>query len=402
MGMVVLKFGGTSVATADLIRLAAQKAIKAKIDGNHVVIVVSAMGKTTDTLLSLAGEVTDNPQRRELDMLLTTGEQVTISLMAMAIEAAGHKAISLTGGQIGLITDAAHTKARIKEIKADRIHVEHKNGKIVIVAGFQGVDINGEITTLGRGASDTTALALAAVLKADHCTIYTDVDGIYTADPRLVPHAKKLSNISYDEMLEMASMGAGIMHNRAIEFAKKYNVEILVRSSVTNAEGTWITNEVEQMESILVSGVALRKDLAQFVLYGLPNEPGVVASIFSAVSENNIIIDDIIQNNDGEGLAACSFTAEHSELAECKLVVEQLAKKHNIKKIICKDPIAKVSVVGVGMRSHSGVAKTMFNALAAAKVNINSITTSEIRISCIIDPNDGDLALKVIHKAFDL
>ncbi|MHA1600789.1 MAG: aspartate kinase [Alphaproteobacteria bacterium] len=402
MSLIVQKFGGTSVADAECIRRAARRAIQAKQSGRDVVIVVSAMGKTTDHLIALAGEISESPPRREMDMLLTTGEQVSISLMAMAINAMGHEAISLTGGQIGLITDAVHMKARIQKIQADRIRQELGCGKIVIVAGFQGVDEAGEITTLGRGASDTTALALAAVLGADNCEIYTDVDGVYTTDPRKVPEARKIDRISYDEMLELASLGAGVMHSRAIEFGKKYGVTIHVRSSFTDTPGTLITEEVEQMEDIVVSGVAVKKDLAQFVLVGLPNCPGTAAKCFAHVAEHKVIVDDIIQTVDQSGAANTSFTVEHSDLAECKLVIEEIRREFDLKEIVCNDPVAKISAVGVGMRSHTGVAQKMFGALAEAEVNIIAITTSEIKISCIIDPTDADKALKVVHGAFDL
>ena len=402
MDLLVMKFGGTSVADADRIHRAAGRAIQAKMAGNHVVMVVSAMGKSTDQLIALAGEITDNPPRRELDMLLTTGEQVSISLMAMAINAAGHEAISLTGGQVGLITDAVHTKARIQKIEAARIQRELDSGRIVIVAGFQGIDLSGEITTLGRGASDTTAAALAAVLNAKRCEIYTDVDGVYTADPRVVPDARKIDRISYDEMLELASLGAGVMHSRAIEFGKKYSVEIHVRSSFTNTKGTIITHEVEQMEEIVVSGATVKKDLAQFVLIGLPNEPGMAAKVFAHVAQHNVVVDDIIQTVDNNGMASTSFTVDHSDLAECKLVIEEIRKEFNLNDIVCTNPVAKVSVVGVGMRSHTGVAQKMFGALAEARVNINAITTSEIKISCIIDPKQAEDALRAVHQAFEL
>lgn len=402
MEVLVMKFGGTSVADAERIQRAARRAIKAKQEGKQVVMIVSAMGKTTDHLLSLASEVSDNPPRREMDMLLTTGEQVSISLMAMAIHAAGHEAISLTGGQIGLITDAVHMKARIQKINEDRIRQELDSGKIVIVAGFQGIDESGEITTLGRGASDTTAVAIAAVLGAKCCEIYTDVEGIYTTDPRIVPEAKKIEQISYDEMLDMASLGAGVMHSRAIEFGKKYNVDIHVRSSFTDTQGTWITQESKQMENIVVTGVTLKKEMAQFVLEGVPNQSGIAAKIFSEVAKAKIIVDDIIQTFDDAGHANCSFTVDHSELAECKLVVEILRKKLSIRKVVCQENVAKVSVVGIGMRSHTGVAHTMFTALAKAEVNINAITTSEIKISCIIDPDHGQKAVQAVHAAFEL
>lgn len=402
MNVIVMKFGGTSVADAERIHRAARRAIQNKLAGNNVVMVVSAMGKTTDNLISLAKEISDDPPRREMDMLLTTGEQVSISLMAMAINAAGHEAISLTGGQIGLLTDTVHTKARIKNIDAERIRKELGRGRIVIVAGFQGIDESGEITTLGRGASDTTAVALAAVLEAKQCQIFTDVEGIYTTDPRIVPNARKIEKISYDEMLELASLGAAIMHARAIEFAKKYNVDIQVRSSFADVPGTLITREVEQMERIVVSGVTARKDLAQFVLPQLPNKPGVAAEIFAHVADHNVVVDDIIQTFDDKGHASIGFTVEHRDLAECKLVIEEIRKEYHLDNVICNDPVAKVSAVGVGMRSHTGVAQNMFKALAEAQININAITTSEIKISCIIDPQQADDALRVVHAAFEL
>jgi len=402
MGLIVQKFGGTSVADAERIHRAARRAIKAKQEGNDVVMVVSAMGKTTDSLIALAKQVTPNPPKREMDMLLTTGEQVSISLMAMAIHSAGQEAISLTGGQVGLVTDSVHMKARIKKIEQDRIREELNKGRIVIVAGFQGVDEAGEIYTLGRGASDTTAVALAAVLGAKYCEIYTDVDGVYTADPRIVPHARKVEHISYDEMLELASLGAKVMHSRAIEFGKKYNVDIHVRSSFTDTTGTMITHEVAQMEHIVVSGVTVKKDLVQYVLPGLPNRPGVAASVFAHVAEHNVVVDDIIQTHDKAGNASISFTVEQGDLAECKLVVGEIQKEFNLQEILCTDPVAKVSVVGVGMRSHTGVAQKMFKALSEAKININAITTSEIKISCIIDPTQADNAVRIVHDAFEL
>ena len=402
MKLIVQKFGGTSVANAERIHRAARRAIKAKEQGYSVVMVVSAMGGTTDDLLDLAGQINDNPPRRELDMLLTTGEQVSIALMAMAINAAGAEGISLTGGQIGLITDAVHTKARIQKIDADRIRKELGDGKIVIVAGFQGIDESGEITTLGRGASDTTAVALAAVLGAEKCEIYTDVDGVYTTDPRKVPSAKKINQISYDEMLEMASLGAGVMHSRAIEFGKKYNVDIHVRSSFSDTEGTIITREVEHMEHIVVSGVTLKKDMAQFVLADLPDDPGVAARVFATVASKKLVVDDIIQTVGDNGKASISFTVDNSELAEGKLICEEIAKEFSLPKEACPTPVAKVSAIGVGMRSHTGVAEAMFKALAEAKVNISAITTSEIKISCLIEPEQGEVALKAVHTAFDL
>ena len=401
MSLIVMKFGGSSVADAERIQRAARKAIQEKQRGRQVVMVVSAMGKTTNKLIDLAQEITPEPPRRELDMLLTTGEQVSIALMAMAINSQGHEAISLTGGQIGLITDSVHSKARIQKIGDERIRQELNNGRIVIVAGFQGIDESGEITTLGRGASDTTAVALAAVLQAEVCDIYTDVDGVYTTDPHIVPEARKIAQISYDEMLELASLGAKVMHSRAIEFGKKYNVIIHVRSSFTDTTGTLITHEVKQMENIVVSGATVKKDLAQFVLPGLPNQPGVAANIFAHIAKHNVVVDDIIQTFDDSGHASTSFSVEQGDLAEGKLVVEEIRKEYNLPKVIC-NTVAKVSVVGVGMRTHTGVAQKMFGALAAAQVNINAITTSEIKISCLIDPAQADEALRVVHRAFEL
>ena len=397
MDLIVQKFGGSSVADAERIHRAARRAIQAKLGSVEVVIVVSAMGDTTDRLTALAREITDDPPRRELDMLLTTGEQQSISLTAMAIQAAGHAA-----GQVGLITDTAHTKARIQKIKEDRIRKELGRGRIVIVAGFQGVDESGEITTLGRGASDTTAVALAAVLKAKRCEIYTDVDGIYTADPRIEPKARKIDAICYDAMLDMASLGAQVIHTRAVQFGKKYDVEIHVRSSFTDNPGTLITHEVEQMEEFVVSGVTVQKELSQFVMVGLPDRPGVAADIFGRIAERNVIVDNIIQTVNSDGTANTSFIVLGRDLAECELVMKEIEKAYNLKEVICKDPIAKVSVVGVGMRSHYGVAATMFKALAEAQINISEITTSEIKISCIIDPAVADEAVRAVHAAFEL
>ena len=402
MELIVQKFGGTSVADAERIHRAARRAIIVKQAGYDVVIVVSAMGDTTDRLLRLAQEISPDPPRRELDMLLTTGEQISISLMAMAIHAAGFEAISLTAGQVGLITDTAYTRARIQKIKAERIRQELDLGRIVIVAGFQGVDESGEITTLGRGASDTTAVALAAVLKAKRCEIYTDVDGVYTADPRIEPKAHKIDFISYDEMLDLTSLGAGVMHTRAIQFGKKYNVEIHVRSSFTDNPGTIITHEVKKMEEFVVSGVTVRKDLAQFVLSGLPDEPGVAARIFELIAKHNVIVDDIIQTVVDRKFANVSFIVAHADLAECKLAISEISQEFGLQDIICNDPIAKVSIVGVGMRNHFGVAHRMFKALAEAGINIEAISTSEIKISCVIDPEHADRAVQAVHAAFEM
>lgn len=402
MGLIVQKFGGTSIADAPKIHRAATRAIDAKLQGNSVVMVVSARGKTTDGLERMAYEITDSPSKREMDQLLSTGEQISISLMAMAIQSAGHEAVSFTGGQVGLMTDNAHTKARIQRIDAERITSQLDQGKIVIVAGFQGVDENANITTLGRGGSDTTAVALAAMLRADYCDIFTDVPGVFTADPRIVPDACKLNQISYDEMLELASLGAGVMHSRAVEFGKKYNVLIRVRSSATDEPGTEICQEVLDMEEIVVSGVSLKKDVAQITMDNVPDTPGIAADIFARIAQANVIVDDIIQTEHGTGGATLSFTVDSADLKTAQDVVAQPAANWSGCKISCDTELAKVSAVGVGMRSHTGVAHSMFRALAKAKININAITTSEIRISCLIARTQGAEALRVVHKAFGL
>ena len=403
MELIVQKFGGTSVADAEKIQRAARRAIKAKLDGKQVVMVVSAMGKTTDKLVGLAREIAQDPPKREMDMLLTTGEQVSIALMAMAIHSAGHEAISLTGGQLGLVTDGVHTQARIQTISKERLTKELEAGRIVIVAGFQGIDPSGEITTLGRGASDTTAAALAAVLNAEICEIYTDVDGIYTADPRIVPQARKMSAISYDEMLEMAAIGANVMHSRAIEFGKKYKVPIHVRSSLTDQPGTIIMDKTQGMEEVAVRGATLKEDLATIVLTRVPNRPGIAAEVFAEVARHHLLVDDIMQNffEDGQ-YASIGFSTNADQSLEALEVCKRMAEIHNFGSVELDENVSKVSVVGVGMRSHAGVASTMFQTLATAKINIHSISTSEIVISCIVPQEDGARALQVIHEAFEL
>lgn len=403
MGLIVQKFGGTSVADATKIQRAARRAIRAKLDGNQVVMVVSAMGKTTDDLIALARELTPNPPRREMDMLVTTGEQVSIALMAMAIDAAGHQAISFTGGQVGLITDSSHSRARIKEIDADRIHEQLDADKVVIVAGFQGITEEGAITTLGRGGSDTTAVALAAVLEADQCEIYTDVDGVYTTDPRIVPEARKIDRIAYDEMLELASLGAGVMHHRAIEFGWKYRVPIHVRSSLTDSPGTTIMPETKGMEQVVVRGAALKRDLASVVLVGVPNEPGMAARIFAQVATHKIVVDDIIQNIYEDGQRAnIGFTVAEGDLDEARAVAETLVTELDLRGVETDEHVVKVSVVGIGMRTHTGVASKLFGSLADGGVNILNISTSEIMVSCIVPQKDGEKALKIVHAAFNL
>src|SRR3989440_130166 len=409
MGLIVQKFGGTSVADAERIHKAACKAVAAKQRGNQVVVVVSAMGDTTDNLIELAQKVCQYggkdcpPPKREMDQLLATGEQVTIALMAMAIHAQGHGAISLTGGQIGLVTDNAFSKARIQSINKQRIFDQLSAGNIVIVAGFQGITPEGDFTTLGRGGSNATLVAIGAVLKADVCENYTDVDGIYTADPRIVKDARKIERISYDEMLELSGLGASVLQTRAVEFAKKYNVAIHVRNSQNDSTGTWIVSETSNMEHIVVSGAALKNDLIRVTIKGVPDRPGIAAKIFGDIAAANIVVDDIIQNVMDDNTANISFTVEHGDLHDIKPAVESLTKELGpTAHATYHADLAKVSVVGVGMRTHTGVAQRMFKALADNKVNIQNISTSEIKISCIIDKDQANKALQVVHDAFEL
>ena len=402
MAIIVQKFGGTSVADAQKIRRAAKRVIKAVEDGFAVVVVASARGKQTDQLIADALELNPNPPKREIDQLLSTGEQQTVSLFAMALDAMGHDAISLTGSQIRIMTDSAHTKARIKSIDAKRIHKQLDKGRIVIVAGFQGIDENENITTLGRGGSDTTAVALAAALGAEECEIYTDVDGIHTADPRIFKNAAKINRISYDEMLEMASFGAGVIYTRAVEFGKKYDIKIHVRSSSEETEGTIITHEVPQMEGVVVSGATVQKDMAKISLVGVDNVPGNAAKIFAYLAKAKVVVDDIVQTEISPEKANLSFIIGISDLTAAKEAVEQIKEDVNCQDIFIREDIAEVSVIGVGMRTHYGVAEKMFGALAEAKVNIDSITTSEIRISCAVDKDQAEKALEAICAAFEL
>jgi aspartate kinase len=401
LSLLVQKFGGTSVADSNKILAAARRAIQAHQKGDQVLVVVSARGHTTDELVALAKEITDRPPAREMDMLLATGEQVSVALMAMAIESLGVPAISFTGAQIGLVTDSFHTKARIKNISKDRMAYALAEGKIVIVAGFQGVDENYNITTLGRGGSDTTAVALAAALGASACEIYTDVDGVYTTDPRIVPEAGKIDRISYDEMLELASLGAGVMHSRSIEFAKKYGVPIHVRSSFADAPGTWIVSEDDARRlGVAVTGAALAKDEARITVLGVPDRPGVVHSLFRTIAKANIVVDMIVQNVATEGATEVSFTVAKGDLPETLRAAEAAAREIGARGVTHDADVAKVSVVGLGMRTHTGVATAMFEAIAAAGINIQMITTSEIKISILVERSAAVTALRVIHKTF--
>ncbi len=401
MPLVVQKFGGTSVADSEKILSAARKAIRAHQQGNRVVMVVSAMGKNTDQLVALAGEINERPQAREMDMLLSTGEQVSVALMAMAIDALGGKAVSLTGTQIGIKTDSTHTKARILSISTERMQRLLDEGNIVIAAGFQGTDEDMNITTLGRGGSDTTAVALAAVLQADACEIYTDVDGVYTTDPRHLPEARMVRQVSYDEMLELASLGAGVMHSRSIEFAKKFSVPIHVRSSFSDRPGTLIVTEPESADRP-VSGAALVKNEARITLRGVPDRPGMSLVVFSKLAEQNVTIDMIVQNVGAEGKADISFTVIENELPQTLKAVETAAQELGAESFVHDEHVAKMSVVGLGMATQTGVAEKMFETLSEAGINILSITTSEIKISVLVERDRGLDALRLVHQVFEL
>lgn len=402
MALIVQKFGGSSVANAERIKRVAQRVVDTKRKGHKLVVVVSALADTTDDLLKLAAQITDHPSEREMDMLLATGEQVSISLLSMAIQKLGEKAISFTGPQVGIITDKTHTKARILDINTDRIDAALKTGHIVIVAGFQGKTVTEEITTLGRGGSDLTAVALAKALGAKHCEIFTDVDGIFTADPRIVPNARKLGQVSYDEILEMASLGAQVMQSRSIEVGKKFDVPIYVRSSLNHSEGTLITKETQKMEDVMVSGVALNQNEAKITIFNVPDKPGVAAKIFKTIADHNINVDMIIQNKTETRTTDISFTVFKNELKRAMDAVWKAAKLVGAANVSCDENIAKVSIVGVGMKSHSGVASKMFGVLAKNKINIEMISTSEIKISCVIEGSKGKKAAQVIHKEFGL
>lgn len=401
--LIVQKYGGSSVANPERIKNVAKRVVRYKKEGHDVVVVVSALGDTTDELIELAYKVTDDPSEREMDMLISTGEQISCALLAMAVEKLGTAAISFTGAQVGIITDTSHTKARILNISAaDRIKEKLKEGKVVIVAGFQGISIKKEITTLGRGGSDLTAVALASALGAKICEIYTDVDGVYTADPRIVKNAKKLSKISYDEMLELASLGAKVMQARSVEYGKRYNIPIHVRTSFSNAEGTIICKEAKSMEKIDVSGLALQKDEAKVTICDVPDKPGIAAIIFKELGASNIVIDMIVQNVSRTGTTDVSFTVLTEELAKTMKVAKRVAKEIGAGEVIKDENIAKISIVGIGMRSHAGIAARMFKALASKKINIEMISTSEIKISCVIGKKFAESALKALHDEFDL
>jgi len=403
MALVVQKYGGTSVGDIERIKNVARRVLRTKHEGHQVVVVVSAMAGETDRLIRLAQQVTSTPDERELDVLISTGEQVSIALLAMALKAMGADSKSYVAFQIKIATDSAFGKARITGIESERILTDLRDGKIVVVAGFQGVDEEDNITTLGRGGSDTTAVAIAAALKADVCEIYTDVDGVYTTDPNICPKAKKLSKISYDEMLEMASLGAKVLQIRSVEFAKKYDVPIHVRSSFNDNPGTMVCKEDKEMEKVVVSGITYNKNEARIEVMRLPDVPGVAAKLFKPIADANIVVDMIIQTSSTEkGYADVAFTVPKSDFAKALQIVKETAKELDGKEVKSNEDIAKVSIVGVGMRSHSNVAAQMFSALAKEGINIQMISTSEIKISCVIDSKYTELAVRTLHDAFEL
>ncbi len=400
--ILVQKYGGTSVADADRIKNVAEKVVATKKNGHDVVVVVSALGDTTDELISLAAKITDQPSERELDMLISTGEQVSCALLAMAIHKLGLDAISFTGAQVGITTDNSFTKARIIDINAKRINEELEKGRVVIVAGFQGASLNQDITTLGRGGSNLTAVALAKVLNAKMCEMYTDVEGIFTADPRIVKDAKKIDQLSYEEIFELASLGAQVLQPRSIEFAMKFGVPIHVRSSFSDKNGTIISKEVKAMEDIVVSGVAINKDEAKVTICDVPDKPGIAAKIFKDLAGENINVDMIVQNVSRTGATDLSFTVPGADLNKTIKVSKEISRKVGAGEVTFDKEIAKVSVVGIGMRSHSGVAANMFEALAEKGINIEMISTSEIKISCVVKKESGETAVRAIHEKFKL
>src|SRR5215470_3462002 len=401
MALIVQKYGGSSVADAAKIQSVARRAAES-VSGNQLVVVVSAMGKTTDGLVALAHQLTPAPEPRELDMLLASGEQVTIALLSMGLHALGFKARSFTGAQAGLRTDRAHTKARMVQITAERVRAALDAGAIAVVAGFQGLSDEDEITTLGRGGSDLTAVALAAALKADVCEIYTDVDGVYTADPNIVPDARKLARVAYDEMLELASLGAKVLQTRSVEFAKKYGVTVHVRSTFRPDPGTLVTKEEAGMEQAVVTGVTHDRSQAKISILRVPDRPGIAARVFGAIAASNIVVDMIVQNISQDGYTDMSFTLPRGDHARAVAELTDVAREIGARGIVHNDRVAKVSIVGVGMRSHSGVAATMFAALAREGINIQMISTSEIATSCVIEDKYAELAVRSLHDAFEV
>jgi aspartate kinase len=402
MALYVYKFGGTSVGIVERIKAVAEKVKKAHDLGNQIIVVVSAMSGETNRLIGLANDLQQRPDEREMDVLLSTGEQVTVALVSMALHELGCAACSYTGSQVRILTDSSHTKARIRKIDDKRIRADLDQGKVVVVAGFQGVDEDGNITTLGRGGSDTTAVALAAALKADECHIYTDVDGVYTTDPRVEPKARRLDKITFEEMLEMASLGSKVLQIRSVEFAGKYNVALRVLSSFTEGKGTLITYEESQVESALISGIAFNRDEAKLTITGVPDLPGVAFKILGPIADANIEIDMIIQNIADDATTDFTFTVHRNDYLRAKTLLDNTCVELGARKVTGDDSIVKVSIVGVGMRSHAGIASTMFKALADENINIRMISTSEIKISVVVDEKYLELAVRSLHAAFKL
>lgn len=402
MAVIVQKYGGTSVGSPERIRAVAERIVKAKEAGNSLIAVVSAMGDVTDELVSLAAQIDPEPPEREMDMLLATGEQVSIALLAMAIHALGHEAISFTGPQVGIVTDHGHTKAKIIEVRADRVREAIAEGRIVIVAGFQGTTPDGHITTLGRGGSDTTAVAVAAGVAADLCEIYTDVDGVYTADPRVVPDARKIDAISYEEMLELAASGAGVLNLRSVEFARNHGVVIHCRSSFSDTPGTVVKEADGSMEQAIISGVTHDTSEAKITIRDVPDRPGVAATVFTRMAEANVNVDMIIQNISEAGTTDISFTTPIADLVRARRAAEAVVGELGAREWFVDESIAKVSLVGAGMKTHPGVAAQMFRALSEAGVNIDLIATSTIRITCVVDGNQVETAVRALHRSFGL
>ncbi|MFQ5451285.1 MAG: aspartate kinase [Nitrospinaceae bacterium] len=400
--LIVQKYGGTSVGSIERIRQVAERIARTRKEGHDVVVVVSAMAGETDKLLAMAREISEHPQRREIDLLLSSGERISSALLTIALNAIGCPAVAMTGRQIGLRTDNTHTRARIKQIDAGRCKKVLKENHVVVVAGFQGVNEYGDVTTLGRGGSDTSAVALAAVLNARQCEIYTDVDGVYTADPNMVPGARKLDGVSYDEMLEMASLGARVLQPRCVEFARKFNMPLIVRSSYNNEKGTLIHEEDPNMEQPVVSGIMYDKNQAKITVKGVPDQPGIAANLFDALARAALSVDMIIQNISEEGHTDISFTMATEHQADAMKVMKKVAEEIRAEKVLADANIAKISIVGAGMRSHSGIAATMFRTLSDENINILMISTSEIKVSCVIDQKYTELAVRALHDAFDL
>jgi len=403
VALIVQKYGGTSVGNIDRIKNVANRVVRTARQGNKVVVVVSAMSGETDKLIGLAGQLSATPSEREMDMLLSSGERVTSALTAMAVEALGQKAKSFTGRQAGIITDTVHTKAKIERIAGDRIQQALDQGYVVVLAGFQGITETEDVTTLGRGGSDLSAVAIASAINADLCEIYTDVDGVYTTDPNIVPEARKLDKISYEEMLELASLGAKVLQTRSVEFAMKYKVPVVVRSSFNDNPGTLVVEEDKEMENVVVSGIAYDKNQAKITVVNVPDKPGIAATLFKSIADANIVVDMIVQNVSSDGkFADISFTVPKTDTRKALEVSEAIAKDMGAERVDKREDISKISVIGVGMRTHSGVASKMFQTFAANNINIAMISTSEIKVSCVIDLKYTELAVRVLHEAFGL